>query len=620
MPPKKITDTEKPQDPLHEVLVKYCIDDLYKVYEKSEYRKAKMAEIKEARRTYEQKAEDTVFPWAGASNVVLPMETISVDNLEPRLIAGLTGKKPIIAFDPTGHLDEEGEILEKWFNDELDDVVRIEEVGRNIVHTLLIEGTRFSVVQYEKRKSIKREFLFDEQGNIAIDEKTRTPQIEEAEDTVFEGAKDVTIPFNDMYIPDDIGAMEEWEDADKIRKVRIPYGDLVNKKDASGYLNIGPWLLPEDVQKKLKEKDKSPSQQVAGVDVTGKDLVEGIECHISYPIHNLKDIDEDTDSKERAEYKNERVIVTVALEAELVIRKILQRDANMNNQSVLKRQRLFPEEGRSFGTGIHGKMKAIQEGASGVFNRMMNVADVVLLPWYFYEENAGVQGRQEVKPGEGVKVEDISKIKFPEFKVNPGQYIEFLRTFFDLWERVMSISEPQIGKQKSEKTTATEIMAVIQEGNIKHNYQAETFKEEFLSIIRTMYDLYYQYMPYDKTIPYGGEMIPFPRAFMRRPNNFRLTGSTEMSNKLIERKENEDLFSMTINDPFFNPMAIREDLLKSYGRENTQKYLNPEAYEVLQLFIEYPEQVMQALAPIVQALQQAEAEQGGEGESRAAVQ
>ena len=620
MPPKKITDTEKPQDPLHEVLVKYCIDDLYKVYEKSEYRKAKMAEIKEARRTYEQKAEDTIFPWAGASNVVLPMETISVDNLEPRLIAGLTGKKPIIAFDPTGHLDEEGKILEKWFNDELDDVVRIEEVGRNIVHTLLIEGTRFSVVQYEKRKSIKREFLFDEQGNIAIDEKTRKPQIEEAEDTVFEGAKDVTIPFNDMYIPDDIGAMEEWEDADKIRKVRIPYGDLVNKKDASGYLNIGPWLLPEDVQKKLKEKDKSPSQQVAGVDVTGKDLVECIECHISYPIHNLKDIDEDTDSKERAEYKNERVIVTVALEAELVIRKILQRDANMNNQSVLKRQRLFPEEGRSFGTGIHGKMKAIQEGASGVFNRMMNVADVVLLPWYFYEENAGVQGRQEVKPGEGVKVEDISKIKFPEFKVNPGQYIEFLRTFFDLWERVMSISEPQIGKQKSEKTTATEIMAVIQEGNIKHNYQAETFKEEFLSIIRTMYDLYYQYMPYDKTIPYGGEMIPFPRAFMRRPNNFRLTGSTEMSNKLIERKENEDLFSMTINDPFFNPMAIREDLLKSYGRENTQKYLNPEAYEVLQLFIEYPEQVMQALAPIVQALQAAEAEQGGEGESRAAVQ
>jgi len=152
---------------------------------------------------------------------------------------------------------------------------------------------------------------------------------------------------------------------------------------------------------------------------------------------------------------------------------------------------------------------------------------------------------------------------------------------------------------------------LIQEGNIKHNYQSKTFKEDFLSIVKTIYDLYYQYMPYDKTIVHAGEEMPFPRRAMRRPYNFRLTGSTEQSNKLIERKENEDMFNMLRQDPLLNPMKLVEDLLKSYGREDVKSYIDPELNQIMQLFLTYPEEVIQALMPIMQALQESEAQEAG---------
>ncbi len=162
---------ERPEDKRHENLVRYCID-LYKEIGKSTYRKATIANIQEAREVYEQKPKDTNFPWPSASNEVLPFETITVDNLEPRLVAGLIGRDPIVAFKEVGgDLDDTDEVLQKWWNDELKDVIKINRIARNVVHTLLLEGTRFSIPKYDTNDDeIRMDFQYTEDGNIAIDE------------------------------------------------------------------------------------------------------------------------------------------------------------------------------------------------------------------------------------------------------------------------------------------------------------------------------------------------------------------------------------------------------------------------------------------------------------------
>ena len=607
----KITEEnfEKPEDKKHETLVKFCTD-LYDTYGKSDYRKKVIDLVKQAHKIYEQEAEKKTFPWKDSSNIILPFETISIDNLEPRLLAGIVGRDPVVQFvDPDKDKEPADEMLETWFDDELRNNIKIEDVGRNIVHTILLEGTRFSIDQYTSRDTIRREYQFDENtGQIILNDEGE-PQIREFLDPAFEGVEDEVVPINKVFIPDDIGTQQEWEEADKIREVDYTYSELLDKKGIEGWVNIGPWLLPEKSKKHLKEERKSPSQIVAGVDITGKETIKCIECHITYPMNAL-----DQEKPENMpDFTMDRAVVTIVPEAKVLIYKTLLRDLNMQNESIFKRVRLFPEDGRSYGSPIHAKLKGIQEGGSDIFNLVINIATIVMMPWYFYEEGAGVKGKHEIYPGQGIPASDTTKILFPKFNINPSQFIEFINIFIQLWERTISLSEPQIGKQTTEQTTATEVLALIQEGNIKHNYQAKTFKEEFLSIIRTMYDLYYQYMPYDKMLEWNDKEIPFPRGFMRRPYNFRLTGSTEQSNKLIERKENEDLFTLTLNDPYVNQVQTRIDLFKSYGRTNTDDYVNPELSDLMQLYLQFPEEVQQALQPLIGQLQMA-AEQGEQGE------
>lgn len=609
--PKINTEIEmRPEDKRHENLVRYCID-LHKEIGKSTYRKAMIALIQEAREVYEQKAEETTFPWPKASNEVLPFETITVDNLEPRLVAGLIGRDPIVAFKEVGgQLDETDEVLQKWWNDELRDMIKIDIIARNVVHTLLLEGTRFSIPKYDTNDDdIRMDFQYGEDGTIQIDDKGNPVMIETSEQG-FEGGTDEQIPFSNMFIADDVDTQEKWEDADKIREIDYSYTELMDKQGSSGFIsnNIGTWLLPTKVQKRLEEQDKTPSQIVAGVDITGKENIKCIECHISYPTQNL-----DEDDLEKLDlYEQQKCIVTVAIESNLCINKVLLRDVNMNNQSVINRIRLFAEEGRSYGTPIHGKMKSIQKGASNIFNRMMNVADIVLLPWYFHEAGAGIpDDKQKIMPGEGVEVEDISKIMFPKWNIDVARYIDLFNIFISLWERLSAMSEPRTGKPSEQQKTATEIMSVIEEGNVRFNYQSETFKEEFLSIIRTLYDLYYQWMPYEKIIMYGGKQIPLPRRDMRRPYKFRLTGSTEKANRLIERKENEDIFTLTNQDPIINQVKIREDLLKGFGRDNVEDYIAPEVNKLIQAFIAAPQEVGEAVQPVIEMLQAAAGEKGG---------
>ena len=593
--------TVSPENGKYQALVDKCME-LYKDFGKSEYRAKKITEIQEGLKRYEQDAPKVTFPWDGAHNVYLPLLAITIDNLEPRLVAGLTGRDPAVSFGD--NLSEADEVIQNWYNDELRDVVKVKSIAMTFIHTLLKEGTWFGVPEYDYDEKEMTDFEYDEQGQVVIGEDGE-PVLRSEIETIFEGGVVNTVPFSDVYCADDLGTMAEWEKADKIIKIRPTYAELMQNK--KNYINIGSWLLSAKSQRKLK--DKTPDQIVAGVDITGKETIDCIECHISFPTVNLKE--EDVDESEQTDFTEERIVATIATRTKTIIKFAIQSDLNMNNESLIKRGRLFPEEGRSFGTCMYGKMKAIQDGASDMFSQLMNIAVICMMPWYFYEEGSGVQGKQDIYPGAGVKVSDINKVKFAEYRINPRDYIDFLNIWFQLWERVGGIADPQIGKPSDKAKTATEIMTVVEEGNIKHNYQSLTCKEEFLQVLRTLYDLYYQYMPYDKTIEVKGEEMPFPRALMKRPNNFRLTGSTEKANKLIERKENEDVFNMLRNDPLTDPVKLIKDLLTSYGRDDADEYIKPEIGQLMQIIGEDPNVIQVVMGAIQQYMEQIQGEQGG---------
>lgn len=605
-------------------LVTYCLG-LYKDFKKSAYRDATITQIRQSVEAYDQVEEKTNDPWPGASNITLPLTTISNDNLAPRLASGLIGKQPYIRFEMENDQDQDDatKLLETWFNEELEDVVGIESLGINIVEKVLKEGTVYPMPRYDLDEDTKKDFMFvsedlteeQEAAFIAAGVDGNTvesvggvwvgkdgPIIVETTDTVFEGGRVDLVPFKDIFVPDDV---DDWEKAPVIRRVYPTYGELKDyAENRKGYRNIGDWLLKEEGEKKLTEDQQSEDQSFSDVQVTSKEVIECIECYVRYVYQ-----EEDQDKEDIKSWKEERLIAQIALDSKVLVRLIPLREINFKNQHLIKRVAMFRRQGKTYGAPLHAKIRSIQAGASKTFNMAINIAEIVMVPWFLYTDKVGFRGKDtKLKPGVGIPVDDISGLYFPRFSINPSQMFQYIEVWMGFWERVISIGDVQMGLPDSKKTTATEVLAVIQEGNIKHNYQSKPIRKDFITLIRTIYDLYYQHLPLEKTFLYNGEQVEILRSDMARPFKFRLTGSTEMSNKLIERREKEDIYNNAKTEPWgvFDPVEVTERYLKASGETDTSKLINPELNQIAKVMKEIPqakEIFQEALAQAMQIAQ-----------------
>lgn len=621
-------------------LVKYCID-LAADIEKSEYRSKTLADIKKSNEAYDQVEHQAADPWEGSSNVVLPLTTISCDNLEPRLVAGLVGKQPYVKFEIENEqeLDEPTEILQTWFNQELQDVINIESFSGSLVSQLVRDGTVYVIPEYSLEEETLRDFVFfddvakeiqqqaaqallmlaDQElkammppqiGGVVVDPETGEPKTKDTTAILFEGGSVEIIPFNDILVPDDV---DNWEKSPVIRKIRPTYAELmrdVEKKKGFIKKNIGPWLCDQEGGTSLSEEDLTPTQIIDNVKIHGKKTIPCYECYVT---HIDRD-DEQEDEKELKSFKENRYLVQISQDTKIILRIVPLVDLNFKNEHLIKRIRLFPKKGKSYGTSIYCKMRAIQEGASKTFNTSINIAEITMIPWFFFTENTGIDKyRDGIKlgAGKGIKVDscDNQSLYFPRFSVNPDQMLKWIDLWVSFWERLISIGDLQVGRQSTKETTATETLAVIQEGNIKHNYQSSAIRADFLSLIRTLYDLYYQHMPLTKTFLWNGKQVPIPRSIMRRKINFRLTGSTDLSNKLIERKEKESFYQLTMNDPAINPVKKAEELVRAYGHTDTNEWVSPNIRMIVEMIMKIPgaeQLVMQAIGEAQKMAQQAD--------------
>jgi len=672
--PKELTFTPQAEEANkgYKQLVEYCLE-LAGQINGSAYRTKTITSIEKSNEAYDQIEKPTTDPWQGASGIVLPLTTISCDNLEPRLVAGLVGKQPYVRFEMENDQkkDEPLEILESFFNQELQDVVNIEGFAGAEVNQLLREGTVYTIPEYSLEEQTRRDFVFFEDvmkkiqqetapqvqeaqaqaqqmaqvdpqqaqqfmagvqqeiqamapqqiGGVVIDSETGEPQFEDRTEVVFEGGKAEIIPFNDILIPDDV---DDWESAPVIRRIRPTYAELIREsKKKKGFIkkNIGPWLCDQEGSFELSEDEQAPAQMLDSIKVHGKKTIPCYECYVSY----IKRDDDQEDDKELKSFEEQRVLVQIAEDSQIILRVIPLVELNFKNEHLIKRTRLFPRKGKSYGVSIYSKIRAIQEGASKTFNTAINVAEVTMIPWFLFTENTGLDKYKDgikLQAGKGIKVDscDPGSLYFPNFSINPDQILKWIDLWVSFWERLISIGDLQVGRSGTKETTATETMAVIQEGNIKHNYQSSSIREDFLCLIRTIFDLYYQHMPLNKTFLWNGKQVPIPRSVMRRKVNFRLTGSTDLSNKLIERKEKETFYTLTANDMTINPVKKAEELVKAYGHTDTSEWVKPNIKTIVDMIMQVPGAEQLVMKSIQEAKQMAAQMQGGQPGQQRSIQ
>lgn len=645
-------------------LVKWCLEK-YEEFGKSAYRTKKIKEAKKCRSVYEQQEDKSETPWDGASAVTLPLTTITVDNMEPRLVAGLVGQRPYVRLEIEGQkeLPPELQAMQDWFDNELEDVTKLEGVAQDICHNVQLEGTVFVLPKYDIRTEKRRvmstvdpneaaqlqQFLAQaaatppEAANpelaaaiqaamqrfgelqravngVMVDEQGK-PIWTDSEEKTYEGVCVEFLNFNDVFMPDDVDD-DQYEDAPILRMVRPTYAELyrdANDQTQEGWLadNVNKELFHTAGDGKLTEEQQSVADQIAEVQVSGKKVIDCLECYVSYTYREENDREED-----QTDFEEERLVVLIALERKTVLRVRLLRSLNPQNYHLVRRITINREKGQSYGTTVYHKMKSIQDGASRAWNLAINTGEVQLRPWGFFGERSGldkIKGKQnqlEIGLGQLHKVDDVSQILFPQLNGNALAWIEYLNIWSAYHERIFNIGDLQVGRTEGE--TATETLAVIQEGNIGHNYRSKRSRGGFLGLIQCIWDLNYAWMPLDKTILIDGVPAPFPRTLMQRGPKLRLTSTTEMANKLIQRKETEDLFTLAMSEKWgvSNPIKAYTELVKAFNKDNPDEWVNPQVNQVVQILQQFP-----AVAPLfMQAVQQVVAQaQAMEGQAKSEV-
>jgi hypothetical protein len=394
------------------------------------------------------------------------------------------------------------------------------------------------------------------------------------------------------------------------------------KKTQDGWKNIGPWLIRDqgDAPASGAQAEKDSAT------VTGKETIECLVCYVSYTKRTPEELDEDV-----KDWSEDRYVATIAVKSRTIIRMQMLRDVNYSNKHIIRRIPMFPEHGKTYGTSIFGKMKSIQKMANEVFNMALNTAEIILIPWFLFGSSVGWKGeKKQLRPGVGIPVDSTKDVLFPTFPINPGQFFEYLQFIVQFWERLFNVGDLQIGRESSNTKTATEALAVIQEGNISHNYRSVSLKEGFLELLTVIYDLYYQHLPLEYVWTCGTKKMPIERSKMRRARNFRLTSSTEMSNKLIERQSKEDMWNKVKEGHALgigNIMEGWKELLLAFGVEDPERFTDPMVSKVIGILQKFPETgqlfiqaAQETMAKAQQLTQGAKPGGGGNGPERVPIE
>jgi hypothetical protein len=560
------------------------IESLYASFDGSPVRKKILDLVAESRRAYYTEEEKTDFPWPNASNMITPLTTMGVDEVEPRLAAAVIGRKPLLkAKECIGaSTKEEAQAITKFDTFILEHKVPMDKLVPEMIHEQLLDGTIYPLLSWEiETKNVRRVFFNPQTGQ----KDKMDAQVTQ------EGPSLSLVPIDFVWHADDIDD-EDWEKADVIRYVgNITVNDLEKRAE----LEEG-WILPDDLTKyeTSMKSHKTIQQETEGVQDydydkgPGQRPIEFYEAFINYP---------DFETGEMAS-----LIVLVEVHSFEVFRIRHQIDVIDENTKPLRRIRFLKRRGISWGYPLYTLIAGIQLGIDAMWNRCINSADITMTPWGFIKRGASGlrRSRIDVYPGNLVEIDNPEAVNFPNLTAfQPTQFVPLIMQYVSFFERTLNVSDFMQGRESSlvgkKGSTATGTLAILQEGKVKFEYRGGLTHNDYLDLFKNIHDLCVSHMPFEDMIKICGQ--PILRYSSTDEYNFLLTGSDLTSNRFVDRQETESF--MATMQPFWqmiNPMAVLGDVLVSYEKE-PQEYINPELSQLIQQWMIQKQMEQMGLPP-----------------------
>lgn len=602
--------------------VNYVLD-LFAEYSASTYRKKKIDDAEKCRKDYDGERDTKDFPWENCANYSLMVPAIVLDNLEPRLSSAVCGKdRDIIEVIPNSkagmdYVDDMGDFSE-WA---LAHNIKWQQDAPMWIHDLLLDGTVYIFPHYEEM-TLKRGERFV--GDVPIDpydqrrldeadimayqiekkpvDKKRVDEIAFKDKKIFRVVNECAL-INEIYGPD---IVTDWDKTPTLRKQFVKYEDLLAQSGANGpYINItddlkagaGNVRTDEDLPPGSDRDQAQPER-----------LNPDIEILTAYCMYELEEGDRDW------------CILTVAMQTSTLIRKQYVRDVYYSLVGKpCKRLIIFPDAGKQYGTSVVYKVRHFTAAMNDLLNQMIDAGTIGNNPWFFYGYDAGMPDELDISPGGANPiVGNAQSIVWPNINAKPEALINFINLLTSFLERLIAVSSYNAGVENINMGqgagTAAGMRMILQEAQVKHTYQAKPLKEQLEEVIKLDMMLYSWYIPdgFEFILPSSNILKKITVTALQQEYDFSLRISDSAYNRLMARTENAELLQMATNLPFAQAIEIYKDLLNSYDKKNTDKYINPNFAATIQILSQFPEAAKVLQQYIQQKMEEQHNEQLGQ--------
>jgi len=456
-------------------------------------------------------SEAKMFPWANASNVVVPLVAITVDALVARLHKALMASKD---FAEVEIKNKQWEPMEKDLREWINWFVRTSGARdrlRSAFFDCVLYGDAYVKPLWvdEKRKY----HAYDAQGEVV-----------EQEVPTYTGVRWHIISPDDFIPPigyDELGQLPWFA-----QRLRYTWAELLQaQKDG----------LYEDVER-LKQhsserKDPRYLESMKAAHTTG----EGPSPYTLYEIHGLWEIKEDT---------FEEIILTYSMSADCFVQMIYNPYFGASRH--VTKIPFLTQSHEFYSMGAAEQVGPFQIEASTAHNQVIDAATAANAGLVVCTPEANFGANEEIYPGKRIVTdkprEDVIVIHLSE----PGPTIGNLeKQAAYLAEKRSGVSSYNMGLESSvvgSQATATGTTATIAEGNIRFWLSIDDLRHAVQELLYLTLQQVQQFAP--KGLVYEDKVLKLPPGDPRMAFGLKITLTNESANRDVELQNMQLLMSV----------------------------------------------------------------------------
>ena len=435
-------------------LISYLNDELSK---HSHEREEPIQQLKDWQKDYwaEPSLETRVFPFQGASNIVIPLTAIAIEAVHARIMTTIFASTPVISVDMRGPQFSAAEHpLENYMDYELKQNLNL----RGLLNSSGLEGIKFGtgIGKSDYQKVVKRLIRRNENG-----EREEIPVL------IKDGATLDPVAYHNFVMPH---YSQDPQLAPWVGEIMSKTPFEIMNLESSGLFEKGTFDALKghfSVLRRVGENDEREftvqQEDLEKAEAVFPDLIDFYLLHLSFDVDGVDSL-------------LEEIVVWYHWPSSTIMA------ARYNWNEDLRRPyrivQYVPVEHRWRGIGICKQNSQFQKEVTTIHRQRLDNATVANMRMFVVNKLAHYGPKEPIFPGKMWFVDDLEHIKtlqtgdvYPSSYANEQSAVIFAQQRSGVND--VTLGMPQVGTPG----TATGDLARIQEGNKKFDYSMDNYRE-----------------------------------------------------------------------------------------------------------------------------------------------